>query len=365
MVHAYATNLGSLTLAVNHERLLLEEPISNSILSLHPAVTLAEGARPRVFTEVDGFATFTDRLEVTWKAIDGVEAATSLHLISKQHMKVTVRFSVATGASVALTAVHPVYVPAEGPGACALGMHELRTLGAGRAGLPPRLLRMQGDAIYSDNLGAWFAPTGNPSLLVALLGAASPVQFVTSGARGKIVSVNALAAAPVPGETAEYTFLLAVGNLDAVDELRAWAESEGAELAPDGLLDIALSGEVTPLEEEEEVVEEPVAVAEEEAADEGVAEEAQEEIAAAGAEPIAETTSAETDIEPWHDDFDPSDLEVKPGSMRCAMFQRALRATEGVWPRWAAGRRYAPLTGMSARTRSRWQTRIGKSSKGE
>lgn len=253
MVHAYATNLGSLTLAVNSQRLLLEEPISNSIISLHPAITFAPETRPRPMDEVDGFSTSPDCLEVTWKSVDGIQATTSLHLLGKQRLKLTVRFTNTSGAPVPTEALHPLYVSHEGPAACALGMHELRTLGSSKTGHFPQLLRVQGKAILSDFFGVWFAPTGNPSLFLGTLESPDiPVQFVTSGARGKIVSMDISVSNNLEinaGESIEFAFLMALGNLDAAAEIRSWAEGAGKNFAPDGLTAIDLLGAETTLNE--------------------------------------------------------------------------------------------------------------------
>lgn len=362
MVDPYATTLGGLTVAVDGEHFLLEDPVSNSVLSLRPAVTFDGDAQPSACGCIKGFLTADDRIEVTWETLEGIVATSVLEAEPEDaepdeesglpaRLRLRLRVENQSGEPIGAEALHPLFFPAEGPGACALGLEDLRTLASQRADMPPSLMRLHGEGLSSTVFGAWFAPAGSPMLLLAALEGNEPApRFLFTGARGKMLSLSA--AWPVqdselaPGARVETaSLLLVVGNRNIQEELEGWAGRLGAAGTPVQAPEFDPSGEVTELEpddREEAEFEEDFALAE-------------------GEEP------APDEVQEFEGDSAPVDASegVTPGltlAHRASSFRRAMRNTrafqetgQGIWPRWAAGRRHEPLSGAGARTRGYWR----------
>jgi hypothetical protein len=304
MVDAYATTLATLTLAVHREHFLLEDSASNSVLSLHPAIHFSGKADPDLCTELEGFSTSSDKMEVTWKPIQGIQMTSSLKVVKPLHLQLTLRALNIGNAPVDVAALLPLCVRMEQPGACALGMHELRTLGAIKVGRPLRLRKVQGKSIVSLNFGAWFAQLGNPCLFLGALADASPVPEIrTEGARGKILSLGVrcpVASEQIaPGESVEVSsFLLIIGNVDVRDAIETWQELTSADLTVQPVPDFKSSDPIDdnePEEEPEEVAEEEPVTAEvtDAAESEGAPEEAPVE--ASEPEPAEASEAAEVE----------------------------------------------------------------------
>jgi hypothetical protein len=347
MVGPYVTTLGGYSLAVNAERLLLEDPASHSILSVHPALTTSPGRKPSPCLVVEGFSTGGDRMEVTWRPVDGIEAVTLLRLTGPSsdaagpaRLELSLRIRNTNAARVSLECLHPLYFAAEGPGALALGREDLRTLASRRADGAPRLLRLDGADLVSRHFGAWFAAPGSPMLLLAATGgAAASLVFRAEGARGKMLALRVDWDAPAalePGATLETPAIeLVMGRADIREELRAWAaRADAGAVVPE----FAPSDEI--------VEEEPEA----------------EPAATPGSLPVAANAAMEPSEEPLPETALSAAMAAAWGRGRCATFQRAMRATRafeetgrGAWPRWASGRRYQPVSGTSTRTRGYWR----------
>ncbi|HBF34350.1 TPA: hypothetical protein DDW35_07275 [Candidatus Sumerlaeota bacterium] len=361
MVDAYATTLGKFTLALNDERFILEDPASNSVLTLHPALRFPNTSKPQYLTRINGFLTAEDRMEVIWQKSGDLEAITTLRLLEGGRLRLEFRVTNQGDTPIALTSAYPLYIPAEGPGTCALGMHELRTLGYLRNPAAPRLRRVHGSDILSQDYGAWFTESGRPCFLLGALDAGfTPTLFTTEGGRGKILELSVECPRETqplaPGETWNApAFLLALGQHDITTELKNWLSATSVADAvqlPDPL---NVGAEIDDNEPEPE----PAPTAEEIAAAEALAaaeearkveEEARKvETRLALEQPETEAIAMEESAEETDDDMV---IDWHPQHLsRCATFQRALRASEGVWPRWGMGRRYFPATGDVARSR--------------
>ncbi|HUT23372.1 MAG TPA: hypothetical protein VM492_03405 [Sumerlaeia bacterium] len=233
MVDAYATSLGSLTLAVDSERFLLEDPRSGCVLSLHPALTLSNAAQPAPCLAVEGFSTADDRMEVKWRAVDEIQATTTLRLLGPLHLRLELTIANGGGAGKELCGVHPLHFPREGPGACTLARPELRTLASPDPDGPVRLMRLHGERLCSELFGAWFTEEGRPSILLGSLELSNPpTRIEVSGARGRMASLRVdspvLAPRLDPGQTMTAPpLLLALGDLNIREELQTWARSLG------------------------------------------------------------------------------------------------------------------------------------------
>jgi hypothetical protein len=305
-------------------------------------------------------------LQAVWKPVAGLRAVSVLEEgDSEGRYVLKVRFSNVGTSPIALRAVHPLHVPAEGSGALALGNEGLRTLVLNRTGDALRLSRVHGEDLTSPGFGVWFTPAGVPVALMGALGAwpAQPV-FRVDGSRGKILDM--LIDCPLKdfvldagGEMDEIVLWISAGGLRARDELKAWAE-----ISQDPLLKAALEDfkPDAPVQEEEETVEVEADLEAE------VRQEFEEEIREAMKEPEPEPEPVEESSEAAKQEDGtgeaaPPDAQTAPSILagavkafpRTATFQRALRKLEGVWPRWASGRRYVPMTGMAGRTKDHWR----------
>lgn len=348
MVDAYATTLGGFTLAVHHDRFIVEDSGSNSVLAPHPALLLASGRKPLPFTEVAGFSTGPDSMEVTWKPVSRVSARTRLSLCEGKHLCLSVSLENTGPDPVAVAGVAPVHVAADGVGACALGMHGLDVL-ASPDDSAAQPWRVDERVLKNACFGLAWAPGGSPAFLMGALessGAFRDAIFSLWGARGKIVEVTLLcpliSGALAPGASlVTPEVLVAFGEMDASALLKEYVEraAQGGVMAgspdlntdaeaPTASTEIPDAPELVEPEPEEPVLPEPPEVL---------------EAQAPGA-------MAQEDEE---DSYSPSDRFR--GISRTAAFRRALRANEDVYPRWAAGRRLPPLTGLAGRTRSHWQ----------
>jgi hypothetical protein len=392
MLEPYSTTLVGLTLAIDSGHLILDEPATNSILSLHPAVTLAGEKKPRLCTALEGFAVSSQQVAVTWKPVADLELTTCLNLIEEPEetegresknprFVLQVRARACGATPVEIATLHPLCIPEEEPGACALGLEDLRTLGAYHPQNPPRLLRLRGNAIHSRLLAAWFSPVGYPLFLLAARSATLPwPTFECSGARGKMVGMRVNCPTGYrlqPGETVETPPLLFVlGNHDVQEEIATWKaefdDPEAASLIP------AFDPSDTPIEEEPEVIEEisePAQEAEEASTESLEIEEtpgadAETEIEVTESQPTTDETETDRDseqggLEP--DVTDPDTLALswaitKLSFRGCAGFRRSAAQTRSALetgrpasPRWASGRRYQPVAGTSLRTRGYWR----------
>ncbi|MFW6256449.1 MAG: hypothetical protein ACOC54_06475, partial [Candidatus Sumerlaeota bacterium] len=153
MVDAYATKLGGLTLAVNEDHFLIEDASSNSVLSLNPAISLQTNAKAQRFQKIAGFSTSATALEAHWQSIAGIEATSRFALDEggeEGRFRLSVSFRNMGGSPVRLNSVHPLYIPAEGTGACAVGNEGLRALATAAEGNMPVLSRLQGELLRRD-----------------------------------------------------------------------------------------------------------------------------------------------------------------------------------------------------------------------
>jgi hypothetical protein len=397
MLEPYSTTLVGLTLAIDAGHLILDESSTNSILSLHPAVTLGGEKKPRLCTAVEGFSVSSHQVSITWKPVAGLELTTCLNLLEdpsgvqdvepkNPRFLLQVRARSCSATPVEIATLHPLCIPEEEPGACALGLEDLRTLGAYHPQNPPRLLRLRGGAIHSRLLAAWFSTIGNPVFLLAARSATPPwPTFECSGARGKMVGMRvncALEQRLQTGETLETPPLLFVlGNHDVLEEIEIWKtelnDSEAASLIPE----FDPSG--TPVEEEPEVIEtpepaqtpetgeldsqEPEATSSPETGEETTDSEPSVEESESTEEPEETGLSEETEPEIQEEETDPDTLALswaitKLSFRGCAGFRRASAQTRSAQetgkpasPRWASGRRYQPVAGTSLRTRGYWR----------
>lgn len=402
MLEPYSTTLVGLTLAIDAGHLILDESTTNSILSLHPAVTLAGEKKPRPCVAVEGFSVSSHQVAVTWKPVAGLELTTHLNLLApsseteeanQTHPRFVLQVQArACGAApVAIASLHPLYIPEEEAGACALGLEDLRTLGAYHPQNPPRLLRLRGGAIHSRLLAAWFSAAGNPMFLLAARSATLPwPTFECTGARGKMVGMRVNCPTEQrlqPGETLETPPLLFVlGNHDIQEEIEAWKaelnDPETTSLIP------VFDPSDTPIEEEPEVIEtpEPAEIAE------TTAPESPEPEAPSSSETDSKETESEilipeseTQEDTKTDDLSGEttvleDEETDPDTLAlswaitkltfrgCAGYRRASAQTRSALetgkpasPRWASGRRHQPIAGTALRTRGYWRATYPKS----
>ncbi len=395
MLEPYSTTLVGLTLAIDAGHLILDEPSTNSILSLHPAITLSGEKKPRLCTAVEGFSVSSHQVSIIWKPVAGMELTTRLNLLENPDGReeaeeknprfvLQVQARVCGATPVEIAALHPLCIPEEETGACALGLEDLRTLGSYHPKNPPRLLRLRGGAIHSRLLAAWFSPSGNPLFLLAAQSATQPwPTFDCTGARGKMVGMRVSYATGQrlePGETVETSPLLFVlGNHDVQEEIETWKaelnDPEAASLIP------AFDPSDTPIEEEPEVIEtpEPGEVPETESVEspeteeipsaDSDAEETEPEPHETDAEEEEETDlSEETESEGAEEEETNLDTLALSWSLTklsfrgCAGFRRASAQTRSAQetgkpatPRWASGRRYQPVAGTSLRTRGYWR----------
>lgn len=345
MVDAYATTLGGITIAIDEEHLLFEEPLSNSVLTLQPAFRQANQNKITALRKIEGFATGPEALRISWKAQQGISMETSLHLLSPHHFQLRTLVECQPDAP-KLAEILPIYISEEGPGACALGMHELRLLGSTKPGRPLQYARAHGPGIYADGLAAFFAPGGSPSLLIAgLKPETGRPLFQINAARGKILSLEMHSPmGPYPAESNRIAFssvcLVVLGNIPIDESIRFWqkaCEEEGLPSLPEVAFDADPPDLQFDLDEEES--------------------------------PAVESVSAfSEDSIPSEEIFqeaDPASDSMFPGKgrdgnsgvrshRRSAIFRRAQRLSEGVWPRWATGRSRPPLGPGSSRTRHNW-----------
>jgi hypothetical protein len=346
MVDAYATTIGGVAVAVDAQRVLVEDAASHTILSLQPGVRLPGRINSARFTEVAGFSTGSDRFEIDWAEIDGWTATSRIDVLAPGALRLSVQIRNASSSTLELEALCPICVPEEGPGACAVGVHDLRGLYPTRPGGDPQVVRMHGESLGNDRFGAWFAQSGAPSLLIAALrdtDSGEPVRLESAGVRGKILGIRF--DSPVgnsrlqSGETTEsVALLLSFGASDIREKIDAWLD-RFAEFAV-----APFSNDFDPASEPAEIVtveDVPEAPEAEEESDEPVVDD--------------EVEMSETDIEAegdeilTDDEFD--DLRIPETYRRCAVFRRALRLSEGVWPKWGTGRRYPAMTGAHLRVR--------------
>jgi hypothetical protein len=345
MVDAYATSLGSLTLAVDAGHFILEDSVSNSVLSLHPAIRFEGAAKPQVLSHVEGFSTSSGCMSVTWKTEEGLEAVSTLSLEDTPRFRLEFRVTNSGKRPLTVDCLCPVFVPPEGPGACALGMHDLRTVVLPQGGGAPRLHRVHGGMISNSPFGAWFSDSGQPMLLLAALPGPSPKPlFLVEGARGKILHLSVECPAGgislAPGESISAVPLrLVIGNYPVKDVLLEWAAGWQDSTVASCLKDFDPTGALS----------EPEAEAVMTAADSRASEE--NPAAPDTVQPSAPTPKEENPSREDREIADPSGGAAWSLG-RCALFRRALRANEGIWPRWAAGRKYAPLKSASIRGRA-------------
>ncbi|MBN1868055.1 hypothetical protein JW916_12280 [Candidatus Sumerlaeota bacterium] len=350
MVDAYVTTLASLTLAVGPDRLLVEDAESNGILSLHPAYTPSGAATPRRFERVQGFAAQADRLTVTWEPVSGLGAETTLTAIGKRCLRLDCRFTPVEnkGAAPSVGTLHPVYFPNEGPGACALGSHPLRSLILPSVNCPARLVRVHGERLRSAIFGAWFADSGTPSLLLAEQAPGEPPRAVFSveGARGRIASLRIdCVPARCPTERQETepetiepldapSLRLTMGDRSIREALDEWVRDARNPSLADAFAAFDPAGEIESLEDEapEENVEEP-----------------QEESIASQDPPGVEGPEIEPQQAIRETPRTVDLAECSSSGRRTALFRRAWRQNEGAWPRWGSGRRRAPAFGGAPR----------------
>ncbi|NQU42556.1 hypothetical protein HQ520_04675 [bacterium] len=365
MVDAYATTLGKLTLAINQERFLLEDPDSNSILSLQPAFMPAGATRPSRPEGVAGFATLDRAISVTWQPVSGIQAETSLVLEDAGRLRLETRFTNVSSQGILLASLFPLRIPVEGPGACALGLHDLRTLASRRPGRAPRLVGVQGDALWNSLFGACFARSGSPMLLLGPLSEGPSCRFRVEGARGKVagldVECDAGDKALAPGDVVSAPPLrLVIGNFEIREELQDWAEHFGNDRVLELLEGFSPSAEIVEEEPEEELAE-PEAELTEPACEgdtpvgEAAAGDGNEEEHVGGSDPEEDTATVLDSAA-----FQPSARASRDRLPRTATFRRALRVNEGIWPRWASARRHPTLTGTSARGRQHWKRQPGE-----
>ena len=358
MVEAHVTTLGSLTLAIDQGRFLLEDPLSDSIVSLYPAVAFSDNPRPQSFEEVEGFSAGDDMMRVVWAPKRDIQVATTLVLIEALHLELKVKVTNVGDLPVGLSAVHPIHLPADGPGACALGVHELRTFASPRAGRPPRLMPVHGKGISTEWGGIYFASGGNPALVIGALASAEVIpRIVVDGVRGRILSLSIHC--PLgefrlePGESLETVpFLLALGRLDVRQELHRWRSRLGDSPRVVPLCDFDPAGEVAQPEPESESERPP-----EDEPGERIAGVAKPDAGTVPNVPLQTPTGHGTAVlrSPVCRPGDASRGGAFRGMTRCAAFRRALRVAEGLWPRWATGRRYAPVSGIGGRARRAWR----------
>jgi hypothetical protein len=433
MLEPYSTTLVGLTLAIDAGHLILDESTTNSILSLHPAVTLAGEKKPRPCAAVEGFSVSSQQVAVTWKPVAGLELTTHLNLLAPSAgpeeaenprfiLQIQARACGATAVEIA--SLHPLYIPEEEAGACALGLEDLRTLGAYHPQNPSRLLRLRGGAIHSRLLAAWFSAVGNPMFLLAARSAALPwPTFECTGARGKMVGMRVNCATGQrlqPGETLETPPLLFVlGNHDIQKEIELWKTELNA---PEAVALIPVfDPSDTPIEEEPEVIETPepaeiaettdlesVSETEETPSSETDSEEPEPEVLIPESETHEETKTNDLNAEPEtqeEENTEPApsaqeseipeqqettdlteettvleDEETDPDTLAlswaitklsfrgCAGYLRASAQTRSALetgkpasPRWASGRRHQPIAGTSLRTRGYWRVTYPKS----
>ncbi|HNY27085.1 MAG TPA: hypothetical protein PLA90_05475 [Candidatus Sumerlaeota bacterium] len=399
MLEPYSTTLVGLTLAVDAGHLILDESTTNSILSLHPAVTLKGEKKPRLCTAVEGFSVSSHQVAVTWKPVAGLELTTHLNLLPSStgteeadpenpRFLLQVRARACDASPIEIATLHPLCIPEEEPGACALGLEDLRTLGAYHPKNPPRLLRLRGGAIHSRLLAAWFSAVGTPLFLLAARSATLPwPTFECSGARGKMVGmrVNCTVGERLqPGETLETPPLLFVlGNHQVQEEIEAWKaelnDPEAASLIP------VFDPSDTPIEEEPEIIEAPEAVevpqtavsespeAGESQSDETDSADAEEGTDSSASdpeisqEPETGVLSGQSEVSDGEEETDPDTMALSWAITKltfrgCAGYRRASAQTRSAQetgkpasPRWASGRRYQPIAGTSLRTRGYWR----------
>ena len=368
MVDAYATSLGSLTLAVSSERFLLEEPRSGCVLSLHPALTPPNAAKPAPFLGVEGFSTADDRMEVKWRAVDEIQATTTLRLLGPLHLRLELAITNGSGAWKELHGVHPLYFPPEGPGACSLAAPELRTLASPGPDQPIHLMQLHGKRLCSELFGAWFAERGRPSILLGSLELSNPpTRIEVGGARGRIASLRVDSPAPAPrlrpGQTmTPPPLLLALGDLDIREELQTWARSLGDARIVAVLADFDPGAEIVepeaiPAAEESAeglrgALERPElrepAAARGETAGPGRPPSAGEKPGTSGSGICLKIREAHTKEAEWRGDrrrryaFEASARE-RP--LVCAVSRRAPEAGQRQWPCAASGRRWGGLGG--------------------
>lgn len=373
MVAPYAATLGGLTVAIDTDRFLVEDAPSNSVLSLHPAVTFSNETKPISCGNLTGFAAHDDRVKISWEKINGLMLTTTLKVVNDpeypQSCRYTLQLTVNNPSDDAVTIdkVHPICFQPQGPGACALGLEELRTLGALRSGEKNQLMRLQGDAIYSTHYGAWFSPMGSPVLLLATLDAQAPaVQFLFGGARGKMLSLRADVSCDhrelAPGESVELpAMLLVFGDFEINEELNLWIERVGDIRIAGTVPEFTPSDEIIDPEPEPEVEEEVLEdEPEEETSDEVKSEEEEQSVADEEEEESAVTDEEEEESNDLDDAFFEGITIWRAG--RCAAYRQAMRRTRGfsetgkqTTPRWGSGRRHQPINGCSIRTRGYWR----------
>ena len=364
----------TITIAANGQRVLLEETISGTILSLHPAFLKPGTAKPISFTEVENVASSPETgICITWKAINGLQAKSAIRSLKPLHSSLEVSFSNLGSTDIAAATLFPIHFPAEGPGACAVGITELRTLVTGRSG-KSRLAKLRDEDQVSERFGAWFTPSGLPMVFVGALGieANSPSRELLPkvsfhGARGKILSLGVECpcegAVIHAGQTVELpVFAIVVGNVGIVETIAWWKELAG--VGDEVVEAFEPSGAIPDVEEEdfaeiEVIAKNNVTESVEEIALEDMSDSDEE---TGGSDEIGDDADEDTDND-VEGLVDYDELTEEEGALwgevsrprRCAFLQRKLRETEGVWPRWGCGRAYLPMTGMAARTKDHWR----------
>lgn len=358
MIDAYAAKHGSVTLAVDAQRFLLEDSQANIVLSLHPALSPDIDRRPTPCNKVAGFSVAENAMRVDWEPVGGFQVSSQLCSIGPCRYELTLHVTNQAQTPNRFALAHPVYFAPDGPGACGLGFESLRTLGATQDDRSLRMRRLHGPQVVNPAFGLWFAESGRPMLLAASLRPdpeAMP-HVTSSGARGKMLTLRlddpAPDAALQPGASCQAgRWLLAFGDLDCLEELRKWAEIARQEGFRPQVPEFDPTGEPAP-EPQDDEAEPDLPFDEPDEADED------DRGSASAQDPISEI-EANYGKEPKKEVIRVAG-GPRPGS--CAWKRRAWRQTReftqderGFWPQWASGRKHPPIRSTSTRTRDRWQ----------
>jgi hypothetical protein len=347
MVDPYATKIGGLTAVINSERFVVEDSESNSILSLHPGFTPVGRTQPVKFVRVAGFNAHEGRLEVEWEAEEGLAARTTVEGLDGeggQWLSLRVVFTPEAESNIEISDLHPLYIPAQGPGALALGHRDLQTLALSDVDGAWHMIRLDGPDLQADRLGVFFARGGEPALVMGV----ERGRFAVEGARGKLLSLKICDCGDGVAEAA--SVCIGMGLSSAADGVGAlakqigWGESE--DFPPE--FDASAEPETLP----EPVVEEPE--------EEEVPEPVVEDIAV----PEPEEAAVEMDEAAKESDAESGFLSgvLGPMTRRTAYYHRARRQTRSfretgrpAYHGFASGRRLEPIDPMSLRTRRQWR----------
>ncbi|MFW6303653.1 MAG: hypothetical protein ACOC2L_03445 [Candidatus Sumerlaeota bacterium] len=365
MVDPYATKIGGFTAVINSERFVLEHTESNAIFSLHPAITLGGRTQATMFSAVEGFRTADNRLEVQWKAVEGVGAETVLEMESSGEgahwFSLAVDFRNQSDATIDLAEGHPLYIPPEGPGTLALGHHELLGLAQGGENTRYYMIRVDGDELFSERLAVFFAPGGDPAVVIGGSdGESGPAVFLYSGARGKLLSfrVEGVVTGAMEPNAVLTVAPLKVGlgladpteGVERLSEEMQWPDLE--DFPPH--FDPAGEAEVLPVARETENIEE------EAEAEAELSETPQETAVEAESDQAAAMPADEEDA--GHDAGAVVRALPEQSRRRTAYYMQAQRMTRSfqetgqiAYQGWASGRRREPARPTSLRTRRQWR----------